>query len=188
MKDNISDKSAASLIYYLILSDGKITEEEEEKFEAVCKEFKISKTDMNECRNQCKEKISEVIEEDDYEEIVSENVQSILNEETKRLSYLSFEEKIPIKLFLWDILCVAYSDGDYSQVEKKIVKKIKRAFDLDKSLYQEMVSAQDTVKAIKKEVEELKDSDLPYREVEILEKDLEKRISVIENSIKLLIK
>jgi len=188
MKDKITDKATAKLFYYLILSDGKITDEEEEKYVSICKELEIKNTYAEECREECKKKLSMIIDEDDYDDIITENVQDVIRDDIDENSFSIWSHMIPIKLFLWDLLCVAFSDGDYSAPEKKIVKKVIRAFDIETSLYQEMVAVQDTVNAIKAESEELKDSGLPYREVQQLDEELQNRIKIIEQSVMLMIK
>ena len=181
----IKRNNAVKIIYYLMSADGVVSPEEEERFSLICKEVKFSDSDRIDCIKQCKSKLGEAIDDEDTADIITENTVKLLSKDENYYCY--GDDKVPPKLLLWDLLTVAYSDGEYSSPEKKLIKKIVRELEIDKSIYLEMDNTIKATYALNKEKEYLSHSDMSWSTVEGYMMEIDKRIKVIENSVKQLI-
>ena len=181
----VKRKNAVQIIYYLMSADGFVSPEEEEKFALICKEVKISDSDRTECVRQCKSKLGEAIDDEDTADIITENTVKLLS--IDEFDFCYEDDRVPPKLFLWDLLTVAYSDGEYSSSEKKLIKRIVRELEIDKSVYLEMDNTIKATYALNKEKVFLAHTDRPWSMIEGYMMEINKRMEVIENSVKQLI-
>ena len=91
------------------------------------------------------------------------------------------------KLFIWDLLTIAYSDGNYNKVERKLIKYIVRKTNIDKAIFLEMESSLLTIMDIEKELTWIKKTDKPYLTIEAMVNELDHRKNVLFDIIKDLI-
>lgn len=209
MREEISKGSAIKIIYYLMAADGEISQAEVEKFDLIAKELdedfdKYKKRLISDCQNQ----LNEMIDEDEYYDVVQEGVQNAIIEgrrggsvldryamygllgETKPsgggYGYYGFE-KVSAKVVVWDLLTIAVSDGKYSKEERKLIKYVVRMLGIDKTLFLEMENSIKAIAALDQEEKWIKTTDRSYMTIESQIKELETRRNVIENSVKELI-
>lgn len=94
------------------------------------------------------------------------------------------EATISTKLLVWDLLTVAYSDENYNDTERRLLKYIVRKLNLDKATFLEMESSMLTVMAIERELTWIKATDRPYLKVEPVVSELTQRERVIFDNVK----
>ncbi len=179
----VSPINAAKVFYYLMAADGTIESAEEEKFNLIGNE-----TDPEFAKNReyiiktCKEHLDKVIDEDDYYDAVQDGVEeALLAQQVLDKGY------VPAKLLVWNLLTIAYSDNSYNEIERKLIKYIVRKVDIPKDVFLEMESSYLTVMDIEKEMEWIKETDRPYKTIEMTVKELERREQAIFESVKALI-
>lgn len=155
--NDISKKDFLKIIYYLIAVDGKIANDELAEFDEIGKA-----TDKNydsykkEIISECKKNIEKSFDNDDYYDNIRDNVSKLI------FSNNSAEDGISPKTVLWNLIVVAYSENDYSDVEKKLIRSVSRDFNIDNSVVHELENSMETEKALEKEEKELGNNSRPY--------------------------
>ena len=91
------------------------------------------------------------------------------------------------KLLVWDLLTVAYSDEEYNETERKLIKYIVRKTNIDKAIFLEMESSILTLIDIEKELDWIKTTNKQYLVIEAMVNELKDRRNVIFESVKDLI-
>ena len=179
----VSPINAVKIIYYLMAADGTIEAAEEEKFDLICREIDA---DFDSHKEQiievCKNQLAKVIDPDDYYDAIQDGV------EESMLVGQNYERGfVTAKHLIWDLLTIAYSDDNYNEPERKLMKYIVRKLNVPKDVFLEMESSYLTVTDIEKEKAWIKTTDRPYLTIEAHVKELEKREQAIYESVKALI-
>ena len=173
----ITTEDALKIIYLLIAADKSISDVETEKYDSIFKELDYNnKLNKEELISSCS--VIERTNEDDYIDYILDGVQDALNH-----SKNSGKGTISKNLLLWDLLAVAYSDGEYSEEEKKILRTVNRRMEIDQTIILEMEAAVEAINAIYKEEELLKHSGKPYDEVVPLLEETKRRSEIIMQSV-----
>ena len=94
---------------------------------------------------------------------------------------------ISSRLLLWNLLVVAFCDGNYSIEERRLIKHIVRMLDIEKDIFLEMEQLMKANVAVGNELKAIERSDKPYNEIRPMVEELEKRREVIVTSAKALI-
>ncbi len=158
----ISTEAALKIIYYLIAVDGQIQQNELEKFDAIGHEMD-SQFGMHKdaILKECQEKVQKAKEDDEYyygiRECVHDEIQNSVNGGTG---------DIQGKLLIWDLLAVSASDGECSQVELLLIRYIAHVLQINQTVLLEMESTVQTMLALDKEEQWLKNSRREYAAVE----------------------
>ncbi len=179
----LSPVNALKVFYYMIAVNGKIEPEEEERFDYLGYEIDSKYEEHKEyVISVCKKQLEKIIDKDDYYDVIQDGVEEAI---------LAFQESdngfVPAKLVVWNLLTLAYSDGEYDEAEHKLMKYVARKVDISKDIYLEMENSYLTVKEIDREMEWIKDTDRPYRRIEKTVKELERREQAIVESARALI-
>ena len=179
----VAPRSALKIFYYLMEADGKIAAEEEEKFGEIGKELDAEFDEHKDAViGECKAQSEKMIVEEDYYDVLRDGVEDALSEDL-----LSITGYIPPKLLLWDLMVIAYSDGEYNETEQRLLKYIMRKLDIPKDVFLEMETDLLTIHDIEGEIAWIKTTDRPYLEIENQIKELEKRKNDIFLAAKALI-
>jgi len=176
----ITKESAFKTFYYLITSDGTITKEETEKLNEIG--FQLF---GSQCTELCDNLISACesktlvgnVDPIEAFAFLSECVEDALNDTTEDMS-----KGIPSRLLIWNLLLIAYSDGAFSQNEQRLMRKINRKLNLGDSVLFEMEQYIKTVQSIDGELDKLKDSMEPYKNVRPVVDELENRRDTIRQA------
>lgn len=179
----ISPANAVKVFYYLMAADGNIAEAEEEKFELIGNELDPKFEDHKESIVKvCKEQLDKVIDKADYYDTVQDGV-----EEALLVKQNLQDGFVTPKLLLWNLLTIAYSDDDYNEEERKIMKYIVRKLNIEKDVFLEMENSLLTISDLEKEINWIKTTDRQYTVIEAQVKEIEKRQQAIFESVKALI-
>ena len=179
----ISTRSALKIIYYLMAVDGELFHSEEEKFDSIGRELD---PDFAEHKEQiiaeCQTQLDKVIEPEDFYDVLQDGVEDAL-----LASRQTADSIITPKLLVWNLLTLAYSDEQYDEAERKLIKYIVRKTNIDKAVFLEMESSILTLMDIEKELAWVKTTDRPYLVIEGMVNELADRKNVIFESVKDLI-
>ena len=179
----LSTRCALKIIYYMMAADGEIFHSEEEKFDAIGRELDPAfAEDKDSVVAECKAQLDKVMDSDDYFDVLQDGVEDALL--TSKPSDDSF---VTPKLLVWDLLTVAYSDEQYDEAERKLLKYIVRKTNIDKAVFLEMESSILTLMDIEKELAWIKTTNKPYLTIEAMVNELMDRKNVIFESVKDLI-
>lgn len=133
-------KEMISIVYLFMNYDGKITEEEKEKFRFFVDELNKnlhSKIDLNKIIHECENIFNTAFDKEDLPLVIENNIKKIIES-----SYFNIQEKISL---LWLLVDISYADKNCNDSEKKLLKSIFHMLNLkDKSLLYDM---EDTAKA-----------------------------------------
>lgn len=189
-RKKIKIEEALQIVYYLMAADGDICQNEEEKFDAIGKEwdedFKKEKDGIIE---KCKEQLDKVIDEEEYYDVIREGVEECLRKGIIGYEWMALWEKdIDGGILVWDLLTIAFSDGKYTEEERKLIKLVTRKLDLDKTLFLEMENSIKAILALDREEAWVKGTNRPYSTIEALIKEISIRRDVIMKNMDELIK
>jgi len=179
----IATRNALQIIYYLMAADGTVFHSEEEKFDAIGAELDPDFSDNKPAIiKDCQAQLEKVIDPEDYYDVLQDGV-----EEAILSSNETADTFITPKLLVWNLLAIAYSDENYDEDERKLLKYTVRKLGIDKAVFLEMESSMLTMLDIEKEIAWIKTTDRPYLTIEAWVNELTKRKTVIFDSVKDLI-
>ena len=167
-------KDALKLIYCLMAADGSISPEEEEKFleigNSLDPDFELWKDELIDDLSM---KEAVLTDEDEYFDFIHDYAAEIIYkaEDTG--------EGIGTKTLIWDLLVMAFIEGDYSSREKRLIRFVARALDVDSTVLLEMEQTLRTITVLNKEEEWLKSVNRSYSVVEVQMSDLRERREII---------
>ena len=189
-----SVRDSLRIAYCLMLIDGSVSAEEVEKYNEIgtaCdQEFDIYKKELiEECNAatqsesaQGVEFVSMGAEDDDYYDQIHDYVGELIKEENFYRT-----EGVQARGLIWNLLAIAYSEGEYSASEKRLIRYITKKSGVDYAILLEMEHTFSTLIAIEKEEEWLKSSDRPYKVIEERVVELSNRKNTIMQGINALI-
>lgn len=180
----IDKKNAMKAFYYLMAVDGEVCDVELDKFNEIGREIDSKffddyrKSIIEECRTQ----IDTATGEDEYYDVIQEGLDEALFCRVKDQS-----QGIAVRFLVWNMLAIAFSNDEYSKVERRMIKHVVRVTKMDKSVFLEMEQLIKAAASVEKESTWIKTSDKTYAEVKPIVDELEKRQKVILESAKALI-
>lgn len=168
--------AALRIFYSMMAIDGTISLEEEEKFCEIARELDPN---FESYKGQLIQECTQVVEtpfssEEEYYDNIHDYVGDIIRD-----SGMKAESGIRGKVLVWDLLAIAYSEGEYSVNEKRLLRYITKKLGVDDVVLLEMENTIRTLLAIEQEEEWLKTSNRSYREVEDRINELSDRKAVI---------
>ena len=188
-------RDALRIMYCMILIDGNVSEEEEEKF---CEIGLACDQDFDACKKQLIDECNGVVQSESAQGIDFVSIASVDSEEyydqihdyvgdlIKEENFYQ-TEGVRAKWLIWNLLAIAYSEGDYSTNERRLMRYIAKKSGVDNTVLLEMEHTFSTLIAIEKEEEWLKSSDRPYKVIEERVVELSNRKNAIMQGINALI-
>ena len=191
----LSLRDALHIMYCLMAVDGTVSTEEEEKFDEIGRmfdpEFATYKDSLiEECHTAAKLEtpVGNAYEpqtpedEEDYYNQIHDYVGDLIKEEAFYTT-----DGIRGKTLLWDLIAIAYSEGDYSANEKRLIRYFARKAGVDNTVMLEMEHTIRSLIAIENEEEWLKSTDRPYKVIEERINELADRKNTIMQGVNALI-
>ena len=178
----ITCKGALQIIYCLMAIDGDVSSKESNKLREIAAEFGIYDAVLcSEIESFCEKALEEAESPEDYYDILHDKVGEVIaSEKTEKGG-------IRGKLLLWDLYVVAYSDGEFSDTERRLARYICRTLHVDRVVALEMEQSLRTIQAIEKEEAWLEKSDREQQKVEDRIKKLAERKQCVMRGIRFLI-
>lgn len=164
----IKQRDAVKIYYYMIAVDGEIKESEIEKFKEIGMQTDASFLDYSEkVIAECGQQLEKVIDEDEYLEVIEEEIDKIFDKDDQLFFSEDddffendvFSKKIEASNVLWNLLCIATSDKEYSSEEQKLIRYLVRKLKIDKDVYMEMENAMKAIQNIDRTIAMLSDRD-----------------------------
>ena len=179
----VSTRCALSIFYYLMWADGQTTEDEFAKFDELGTEldpsFKLNRTGIiQNCYTHIKGITSP---ERQYDVLMAGIRQAIRN------SNATPDSSITPQHLLWNLMAVAYSDGECAEAEKRMIQAIVEELQIDKAVYLEMESSLLTLLDLEKELAWIKTTNRPYIVIEAMVNEIADRKDFIMQGVKALI-
>lgn len=175
----ISVRNAIKAIYFMMAADGEIYHGEEEKFDAICTELDQGFGTFKEAIiAECKAYLDKALEPEDYYDALQDGVADALIQNSP-----TEESFITPKILVWNLLTVAYSDEQYNEAERRLLKFVVRKLDIDKAVFLEMESSMLTLLDLEKELAWIKTTNRPYLTIEAMVNEIVDRKNVIMESI-----
>lgn len=176
-------RNALKVFYYLIAADGKILDEELRKFDeigtALDPAFEAHKSEIIE---ECNEQLENTIDPEDYYDVLQDAVGEAIDS-----SGFDGGSFITPRLLLWNMLTIAYCDGDYAEQERRLLKCVVRKLNIDKAVFLEMENSILTVTELENELQWIKTTDRPYLQIEAMVNRINHRRDTIFESVMALI-
>lgn len=177
-------KSATKIFYYLMAVDGDVSSEELNCFDEIGHEidpdsFAIFREVVI---TDCEKQLNSTIDEEDHYEVVLEGADRALAEQTDDLF-----SGVSIRLLVWDMLVIAFSNYHYAECERRLIKHIVRTMGVEHSVFLEMEQLMKTNVSVGKELSWIKTTNRSYAEVAPIVAELENRRAVIMTCAKALI-
>lgn len=181
----MNNRGQAKLYYLYIMSDGEVSPNEKKLFNSICKELNLDKDDkkciIKECEEITKEEClscMEVIEKNIEESYVCCTLDIDLDK------YVSDKDKAAI---LWNLINLGYADTHYTRDEREVVDFLRDYWEIQDSLYQEMIDVAETVLALEKHKkwveEELPESESKQTKLKQIKKDIKFTQQTIKTTI-----
>ena len=171
----INYKDALRVLYYIMSVDHEITPDEKAKFDEVGKEIDQDYAEYRETLiDSCTLELVSASKDQDYYDIVHELVGNAINN-----TETDGEHGLDVGFLYWNVLAIAYSDGNCGEEEQRLIRYIGRLTNLDKSVMMELERSVKTLLDIETEEKYLKESGRSYSEVQKHIEDLSKRRSAI---------
>lgn len=172
----LEKRAAITSFYYLMAVDGAVTADEIECFDSIGAELdpEAFATYRDDLIAECELQLKNIIDEEDYYEVVLEGVDKALASQINDPA-----NGITVRLLVWDMLGIAFSNTEYSSFERKLVKHIVRVMDMDRSVFLEMEQIIKTNAAVENELSWINQSNRPYSEIRPIADELERRQKVV---------
>ena len=94
---------------------------------------------------------------------------------------------VPDRMLVWDLLALAYSDGDRSSREMRLIKHVVRTRGIDNDIFLEMEGLMTSAIDVNHALEVVKNSTMPYIKAQARVEALEKRLDTIGSAALMLI-
>ena len=179
----ISAENALKIMYLMMACDNSVNREETDKFDLIARDMLQDRySEKEQIVLWCKEVISSVEEKEDYYDTIRDSIARVMQEA------MSLNDgTIDSKILLWNLVVIAYSDGEYSVDEGKILRFVAKTMGIDKAFIPEMESSIQALQAIEAEEKFLKSSDRRYEKIELELNELADRKATIIRGIHALI-
>lgn len=180
----LEKRAAITSFYYLMAVDGAVTADEIECFDSIGAELdpEAFATYCDDLIAECELQLKNIIDEEDYYEVVLEGVDKALAAQIDNPA-----NGITVRLLVWDMLVIAFSNAEYSSFERKLIKHIVRVMDMDRSVFLEMEQIIKTNAAVENELSWINRSNRPYSEIRPIVDELERRQKVVLTCVRQLI-
>ncbi|MBT1175281.1 TerB family tellurite resistance protein [Bifidobacterium sp. LC6] len=173
----IQRKAALQAFYYLMAVDGAVKAEEMERFNGIGKE--LDNDHFHEYADRlvhsCDDYLSQYAgKDDDRYDVIVEGVDKALSKHADSV------DGVASRLLLWNMLAVAYADGDFDQAERKLIRHIARTVIKERSIYPEMEHLMRAAQSVREELAWITSSNRPYAEVQPVVETLREREEAIQ--------
>lgn len=182
----LAPSDALRLFYYLMAADGKLLDDEIERFDAICAELASDwqESERTSLVSGCQERLSESSSSVSPLIPVITCVDRVLYEPTP------FDEGgtvVSPRLLIWDLLAIAYGDGIIDDAERELISHIANVVGVDATALLEMENFVLTLIDIERQVEWVKTTDQPYLAIEAVVNELQlRKAAVLEGAMDLI--
>lgn len=180
----LSIRDSLRIIYCLMIADGQVSDEETAR---VCEIGQELDPEFPSYQSVLIEEGAELMstpseDGEDYYDSIHDRISEIVH-----TSSVSKENGLRGKILLWDLITIAFSDGDYATNEKRLLRYIAKCLGVDYAILLEMEQTVRTLLAVEAEESWLKSSDRTYEIVKERTDELTGRKDSIMQGIRALL-
>ena len=182
VQSGLTARDALRLFYYEMSADGKVVDDELEKFKEIGAGLSgsVPESELAAIIDDCQGKL------DACQSAVSPLIPVITC--IDKLLYgpsalAENEEVVPPRLVVWNMLAIAYSDGECDAAERDLVNHVAQVVEVEESLVLEMESFAITLIDLDHEETWIKTTDQPYLTIEAALQDMEARKSAVLDGV-----
>lgn len=190
----VGKQEAVKIAYYLMAVDGNVVRCEKALFKTVAEGFGVDDANVWE---EAVDKTDEILDSTDNLETIYKKVEievdkliknSEVNEVLRDLNECVFSlPSISSNLLVWNLMTLAIKDLDYSDNERRLIEYIAKELEVDRGALVEMDNSIRALYSIQNEMRWLEENVENKYEYIYITNELEERIRIIEDSVKLLI-
>ncbi len=181
----LSVKDALRIFYYLMYADGQAIEDELKGFDSIVEEMCSEKEiDKNALIAECDKELQAVGSSMNPFTRVMLCADRVLHAPE---AIAADETAIAPKLLVWDLLAIAYSDGNCEAEERDLIMHIANLLAVDETTVLEMEASSMAALDIEREINWLKTTDQPYLVIEAAIHELNARKAAVMDGVKDLI-
>ena len=179
----LNKRAALKIFGYLMAADGAATADEQECFRAIGTELDPDGfcEDQEQIVEEVDSQLHSGMEEEDAYELLLEGIDRELAVPAEG------EDGIGVRLLVWDLLTIAFSNAEYASAERKLIKHIVRVTGMEHSVFFEMEHSMKTIAAIEKEMNWIEQSTRPYAQVRPIVDELQNRRAATMEGVRQLI-
>lgn len=164
--DFINKNTAARIAYLVAASDKDVSDAE--------RDFIVShytKTEAEKIYEEYNPKFAEIIDDEDYSDIVSEWCDSLLDEVNDKPSDKSSDnpseevsepDEISVRVFISDLILLAQSDGNLDNTEGKLIRHIARKAGMTSLVFSDIVYIRQVAQCLDNAKEQIFEADYEY--------------------------
>ena len=180
----IANKNAMKVFYYLMVANGDISADDLERFDSIGCEIDGDQffEYKNSVINACKKYISSASGDEKQFNIILKGIGNALRSKNNNES-----QGVPVRSLVWNLLALAFSNDDYSDIDKAVITNVVYVTKMERSVFLEMEQHMITMAAVAKENERIQATGKPYAEVRPFVDELENRQKIILESAAALI-
>lgn len=180
----INKTSVLKIFYYLMAIDGTVTGEEKTKFDEIGTNFLGDDYSVNKesILEECNTRINAVDIDDELYDVLQEAVDEVIAVKSEKRT-----DGILPRHLLWNMLVIAHSDGDYSEIENRLISHVARVLGVEKSVLLEMKQMIISANAVQEELAQLNNSNKPYNEIRPIVEEIERRKQALFEAVTALI-
>ncbi len=174
------NKNEMTLLYLLMSVDGKVSKEEEIKFDTTLKQYGLEsyKTEIRNDIKKIEKKVN--VSKSDMKKVF----ETYLEQTNQSDIYAGSSE---LKTLLWLMVNMSFADGECCQNEKEFIKCFTDGR-IESSVAEDMMDAARAMLSIQNEKDWLKtEKNMSQEDSEAITKELDKNQAVLEESIRVLI-
>lgn len=180
---SLENRQAVTLFYLFEMADGKITSDEKKKLNSICKKMEISADE----RKAIKAEITNIIDfesDSDNSDRVIQAIQTFLDEKSLVFLFGSLDKnKEKQVITLWNLINLGYSDKDFSEPEKKVVRYLIERWDVSNVIIQELKDSADTLGLLYEQKEWITTTERSEKEIDQYKRRIDKDIKDIADNL-----
>ena len=194
-----SDKIKQLKIYYLfMLADGRCSAGESDKFDSICRSMEVNDKDKQDVIDYCNKAIA--VFSDDNSAMVMAEISKLISSDNSvsvnmslglnigyssafRFSLTKSEEAE----IIWNLINLAYADGEYSEPEKRVVTFLKNCWKIDDATFSDFIDTAETMLALETEKQWFKKTGKNFDETVAKIHGIDDTISRLAQNVGLLI-
>ena len=172
----VSREGALNALYCLSMIDGMVSPEEVARFGEMANSLDAGEL-VESVIAACEAANVDFADDDESYDRIAETLDEALRS----------GGDVPDRMLVWDLLALAYSDGDRSSREMRLIKHVVRTRGIDNDVFLEMEGLMTSAIDVNHALEVVKNSTMPYIKAQARVEALEKRLDTIGSAALMLI-
>lgn len=182
------EEEQLKVFYYFMMSDGKCTSEELDKFVQICNEMDVGQDDMSKIARECELAVD--TSGKDCSMRVKKVLYALLEDDVRGYGdwqRLKSDKQKQIYV-IWNLINLGYADKDFSESERNVIDFLAEHWKINEQLLLEMLDIADTMLALTKQKDWIKTTSKPYDSIREVVEEADRDMEKLKKSIELTLK